>query len=637
MYCESIAAKFASLAALVPVVCWAQTPSQAMSEQRSKYELVAPAVTGQFEPLPVTVPAPAPKTAPAETSTAAAPPPAQPAQPEGCRPLIDKAMAIDLKAATAQSQKRELSEQLKLVSDAVSLWSTAVERCEGRAKERAQRNLVDNLKAQERLSEQQGSGPKCEAAHRDASILQDLARQALGERRFNEAAVLFRKAEDAWENAADLCIGSQQDTANRRREQSEVDGHNAENCAPLFERAREQTLKLRNAPAGLAREEKQEISLGAETLWRDAASQCKGSVVDTARNQAQTIARERGTPWVARYPVGTQATAPLPVKKLAGSPPAPTPAPSQANAKPDAILPDAKQNATTSNSKPADESALSTLTSTLGSIGKSLTATGTTLVSAAPLATTSPQAAMPQMQPGDFISGTTRFVGVFVRDADSPTYSGTGKLIWENGDTFDGGLLKNQRHGKGQFVWANGQIYDGEWVNDKPVGQAKMRFANGNQYEGLVSNGLPEGQGQMRYASGDTYAGHFRAGVPHGRGIYSWKNGQQYDGDWENDLPQGQGKLRFSNGNVYEGIMDKGVPHGQGRTTFTSGEIYTGQLVNGLPHGRGIFTWSNGDQYTGQWKAGKKHGEGVFSWKSGDRWEGIYENDQQTDKPLDPK
>ena len=44
-------------------------------------------------------------------------PPAESASPvaaaslfENCRPLTDKAMAVDLQAATAQAQKRELSE-----------------------------------------------------------------------------------------------------------------------------------------------------------------------------------------------------------------------------------------------------------------------------------------------------------------------------------------------------------------------------------------------------------------------------------------------------------------------------------------------------------------------------------------------
>lgn len=635
----SILAKPAALTALVALACWGQTTPNNV-EQRPRQELFAPAVTGQFEPLPVAVTAPAPPLVTTESeakqpdaspgaapTVEPAPPPAAPL-PEGCRPLTDKAMAVDLKAATAQSQKRDLSEQLKLVNDAVALWTAATEQCDGRARERAQRNLADNLKAQERLSEQQGSGPKCESAHRDASSLQDLARQALSERRFSEAAALFRKAEDAWENAAELCTGSQQETANRRRDQSEVDGHNAEYCAPVFERAREQTLRLRNTPVGTPREEKQEISMGAETLWRDAASHCKGSVVDTARNQAQTIARERGTPWVSRYPAGTQAPKPLPVQK---------PATPVLTAGATANQANAKQDAATSGDKSTAATALSSLTTAIGSIGKSVTSAGTSLVAAVPVAATAPQPTSPQAQPGEFVSGTTRFVGKFVRDADSPTYSGTGKLTWENGDTFDGSLLKSQRHGRGQFVWANGQTYDGDWENDKPVGRAKMKFANGNQYDGLVSDGIPHGQGQMRYASGDTYAGQFRTGVPHGRGIYAWKNGQQYDGEWENDLPQGQGKLRFANGNVYEGTLVKGVPNGQGRTAFASGEIYAGQVVNGLPDGQGTFTWPTGDKYIGQWKAGKKHGAGVFTWKSGDRWEGIYENDQQTDKPLGQK
>ena len=127
--------------------------------------------------------------------------------------------------------------------------------------------------------------------------MQDIARQALSDRRWTQASVLFRKAENMWELAADRCVGTQQELANRRREQSEIDGENAEHCAPLFEKARESTQKLRATSAGLSREDKHDASQLAETLWRDAVGQCKGaSVQDIARNNAQALARERGTP-----------------------------------------------------------------------------------------------------------------------------------------------------------------------------------------------------------------------------------------------------------------------------------------------------------------------------------------------------
>ena len=544
---------------------------------------------------------------PAITDAPLAAPSASTTEPlQGCRPLTDKAIAADMKAVTAQSQKRELSEQAQLIDEAMSLWAQAVSQCEGRAKDRAQRNLADSQKTSNGINEQLGAGPQCASAHKDASALQDLARQALSERRWSDASMLFRKAENMWDMASERCTGSQQEIAARRREQSEIDGQNAEVCAPLFEKAREHTQKLRASAAGLTREDKQDASMVAETLWRDAVDQCKGAAVqDSARNNAQALARERGTPWVARAAPAPQISArPTPLTN---------PTPSNRNL-------DATGASASTSKRESDASSnisggtIAALAATTASRGESTVTTALTEASSTA-----------------FAAGTTRYSGQFVRDADSPTYSGSGKLVWANGDVFEGTLVKGQRHGKGLFIWANGQRYNGDWVNDKPIGQASIQFANGNQYEGSVNNGTPHNMGRMRYASGDTYTGQFNAGGPQGKGLYIWKNGQQFDGEWKNERPNGQGKLKFADGNQYEGNVVDGVPNGQGRMTFTTGDTYEGQFAKGEPHGQGSFSWTNGDNYTGLWRAGKKHGQGTFTWNSGDLWEGIYENDEQTD------
>jgi hypothetical protein len=578
-------------------------------------------------PAPDTSPKPEPELGnpsadPALVPLAPAAPPA-PAVPLGCRPLTDKAMALDLSVATAQAQKRDLSEQLKFLDEAIALWTKAVEQCEDRAKERAKRNLADDLKQQERLSEQQGAGPKCESAHRDASALQELARKALSERRFSEASVLFRKSEDAWENASELCTGSQQDVAQRRREQSEIDGHNAEFCAPAFEKAREYSQRLRTTAMALSREEKQDLSLVTETLWREALPLCKGAVQDVARTQIQTLARERGTPWVALRPVESAPSAATPPKT-----------PLTSNLQSSLPLAAMVKPATTPAGTRQSEANVTPRGPSEASGARTATAAAPQPAVAEPIASRDSSAAPTQPPIKEFVAGAARFVGRFVPDPHGGTLSGSGKVTWDNGDTYEGTVEAGKRHGKGVFAWANGQTYEGDWEHDTPVGLAKIRFASGNQYEGHVANGLPQGAGQMRYASGDTYAGNFVAGVPHGKGIYHWKNGQRFEGDWVEERAQGQGKLRFANGNVYEGPVVNGVPQGQGRSVFATGETYTGQHVNGLPDGTGTFNWPNGDQYSGQWKAGRKHGQGVFTWKGGQRWEGLYDNDQPIEPPT---
>lgn len=501
---------------------------------------------------------------------------------KGCRALTDQAMTVDFKAVTAQANRVDLTQQVQLLDQAVGLWTQAASECDGRAKERALRSLDDNTRMLSRLSEKLDSGPQCTAAHKDATSLQDIARQALSERRWQDSAALFRKAENMWDLAAERCTGTQQASATERRSQSEIDGHNAEFCAPVFESARDVTQKLRAGANTLTREQKQNDSLVAETLWRKAVDTCKGAAVkDTANNNAVALARQRGTPWIA-----TVATAaPLAVA---------------ANA------------------------------SALGTNASVANAASMPALAAASSNDTVPSQAVAPAVAGTYLAGSTQFIGQFARDADGLTYSGTGKVVWATGEVFEGTMIKGLRQGKGVMTWANGQRYDGDWVSDQSTGQARLHFANGNDYEGRVQNGVPEGQGRMRYASGDSFEGQFKAGEPDGSGVYAWKNGQSYSGQWQNTRPNGQGKLKFSNGNQYEGRVVNGTPNGTGRLVFSTGEVYSGQFVNGDPHGEGTFVWLSGDQYTGQWKAGKKHGKGVYQWKSGDRWEGVYDNDNQT-------
>ncbi len=551
----------------------------------------------QTPPEPAASAASAPEPAASEPEAAPAPP------PPSCAQLTSRALSSDLRAATAQSQNQPLQALVKLYDEAVAEWGAAIASCDGRARERAQRNLADSQKSRDALAEKLQAGSQCETAHRDAASLQDLARAAFGERRFSDAASLYRKAEGMWELAGEQCTGSQQQTAQRRREQSEIDGHNAEFCAPPFERAREFSGRLRNSAAALPLAERQTQSQIGETLWRDTAKLCKGSAQELALNNAQALARERGTPWVAT---------PLPG--------APTPAPAAAVAaapKPGAT-PTAKSAASTA---PAAAPATAPLRQAAA------TPVAPIALAAAPAAAPAPA---PEPKLFDRVAGDTHYIGQFTRN-DDDTVSGTGRVEWKNGDVYEGPLTHSRREGVGEIRWAGGQRYKGDWAADRATGRGAMTFANGNQYEGAVLDGQPEGEGKLTYASGDVYNGQIRQGLPHGKGSYVWMSGQRYEGDWVNDKPQGQGKMRFANGNQYEGQMAAGLPQGNGRMVFPGGDIYEGQFEAGKAHGQGKYAWKSGERYEGAWSRGLKHGQGIFYWPTGDRWEGVFKDDERTD------
>ncbi|MFG6442271.1 MORN repeat-containing protein [Roseateles sp. LKC17W] len=583
----------ARLAALLCLALAAASPARAQTPPEPAASAPEPAASAPTLPEPTPTPAP--------------PPPS-------CAQLTSRALSADLKAATAQSQNQPLQTQVKLYDEAVAQWGAAIAACDGRARDRAQRNLADSQKAHDALAEKLQSGSQCEGAHRDASALQELAGTAFSERRFADAASLYRKAEGMWELAAEQCSGSQQQTAQRRREQSEVDGHNAEFCAPPFERAREFSGKLRNSAAALPLAERQTQSQIGETLWRDTAAQCRGNAQELAMNNALALARERGTPWVAT---------PLP-----GAPPAlkaaPAPATTTTAAKPGAP-------AAAAGARPATTAAtVATTTATAAAARPPVSAP--TPAAAPPVAATPPAtaAAAPEPKLFDRTAGDTRYVGQFVREEDD-TVSGTGRVEWKNGDVYEGPLTRSRRHGVGEIRWASGQRYKGDWVDDRATGKGLMAFANGNQFEGSLVDGQPHGEGKMTYASGDVYTGQIKQGQPHGRGSYAWVSGQRYEGDWVQDKPQGSGKMRFANGNQYEGQLSAGLPHGKGRMVFPSGDVYEGEFEAGKAHGTGKYAWKGGERYEGAWARGLKHGQGSFHWPSGDRWEGVFKDDERTD------
>ncbi|WP_158219727.1 hypothetical protein [Ideonella sp. A 288] len=553
----------------------------------------SPGTTGSVLPVSaVAVPAAASAAAAAASASLSTPPP-----PPSCAGVTDRAMAVDLQAANAQAQRAEMADQARLLDESSRLWSQAVDLCTGRARDRAQRNLGDSRKARTAIGELQGAGVGCLVSQKDAATLEELARRVLGERRWADAAGLFRRAETQWELAGERCSGPQQQVAQQRRELAEMDAHNAEHCAPRFQVAMEHTQRLRSSGAAWPPAERQTQSLIAETLWRQAIDSCRGAALDLARSQAQTLSRERGTPWVATLPPEPVARVARPAA-MASS--APTSAPTPASV---SSVPGVARSAAVASSAPPPSTP-----------------------AAVPVVPATPQKI-------DAVLGAdTRLSGLFTLDPGGQTYSGQGKINWANGEAYDGMVVRGKRHGSGEFTWTTGQRYRGDWVDDRPRGQGRMQFANGNLYEGAVVDGQPQGQGHMVYASGDVYTGDFAAGEPHGNGKYRWVSGQRYEGPWAMGKARGRGNLVFANGNQYDGEVEGGLPHGQGRLRFASGDTYEGRLVHGLPDGEGRYQWKNGDNYAGGWKAGQRDGPGTMTWANGDRWDGTFRADAQTEQ-----
>jgi serine/threonine protein kinase len=137
-------------------------------------------------------------------------------------------------------------------------------------------------------------------------------------------------------------------------------------------------------------------------------------------------------------------------------------------------------------------------------------------------------------------------LGDFSVDPQTGIVSGAGKIVWANGNQFEGTLVRGRKEGKGQFIWNNGQRYKGDWARDMPNGKGTIVFANGNRYTGEVKNGVPHGQGVIRFKSGDIYDGAWIAGKSDGHGRYTWANGSYWEGEFKHDQRTENGQMVFS-------------------------------------------------------------------------------------------
>lgn len=74
---------------------------------------------------------------------------------------------------------------------------------------------------------------------------------------------------------------------------------------------------------------------------------------------------------------------------------------------------------------------------------------------------------------------------------------GEGKLIWKDGDTYEGDFKNGRINGTGKFVWSDGDIYEGNYINGVKTGEGRFTVVNEETREPLYTeiydeNGIME-------------------------------------------------------------------------------------------------------------------------------------------------
>ena len=149
-------------------------------------------------------------------------------------------------------------------------------------------------------------------------------------------------------------------------------------------------------------------------------------------------------------------------------------------------------------------------------------------------------------------------------------------------------------------------IYEGETKNGLYHGSGRLIWDNGNTYVGEFAKGLPEGQGTFSFPNGDGYVGHFRHGRPDGTGRLTMDD-CIYEGEFLEGEAYGQGRKSSIIG-VYEGDFVYGIYHGTGKFTWANGDVYEGSFSRDKPLGPGMFSKASNDElYDGVWEFDDEH------------------------------
>lgn len=77
--------------------------------------------------------------------------------------------------------------------------------------------------------------------------------------------------------------------------------------------------------------------------------------------------------------------------------------------------------------------------------------------------------------------------------------------------------------------FADGRVFVGEYVNGQMT-NGKMIYQDGSTYEGGWADGMRHGRGKCVFTDESIYEGEFREGEFHGHGKMTWSDGGWYEG-----------------------------------------------------------------------------------------------------------
>lgn len=195
------------------------------------------------------------------------------------------------------------------------------------------------------------------------------------------------------------------------------------------------------------------------------------------------------------------------------------------------------------------------------------------------------------------------------------------------------------KHGDGKLIMNDGSTYEGSFMNDKFNGKATITQTDRGFVKGTWLIGLKDGDFEELWNDGKEYfKGTYQNNMRNGFGILKLADGKVYEGGFENGLFHGTGKAIMPAEQMrYEGEFRDGKMSGRGVMIWMDegGAAYDGELIDGIRSGFGVYTDHAKNKYIGYWKNDKREGNGILMTEQGAKYNMTFNMDREIKKELE--
>lgn len=178
--------------------------------------------------------------------------------------------------------------------------------------------------------------------------------------------------------------------------------------------------------------------------------------------------------------------------------------------------------------------------------------------------------------------------------------SGFGKMLFTNGDIYEGEFYDDKREGFGIYKWKTGEKFLGESISNQFTGFGILEFTDGSKYIGQFKNGEFDGEGERTFADGTKQTGIFEKGKYLGKVSY------------------------YSNPVGTTGCLNGNCQEGYGMKYYEGNDRFFGYFKNGFRDGYGSYFWQDGTRWTGQFQQNKLTGYGSYFFITGEKYVGFF-------------